>query len=190
MTSRRLMLLALTLLISAYALAANIPAGTRLTVRITDQLSSGRAHVGQSFDGVLVRNAVVNGKTVAKAGTPVRGKVTHVKPSGRLHHPGEITVRLTSIALKEGHVPLSTTAFRRIGKSHTKSNVTKIGGGAAAGTVIGALAGGGKGAAIGAGVGAAAGTGAAAATGKTEAVIPAESTAVFTVTSSSSARRR
>jgi hypothetical protein len=52
--------------------------------------------------------------------------------------------------------------------------VTKIGGGAAAGAIIGAIAGGGKGAAIGAGVGAVAGTGVAAATGKQPAELESE----------------
>src|SRR5207302_1565893 len=60
------------------------------------------------------------------------------------------------------------------GESHTKSNVTKIGGGAALGAMIGAMAGGGKGAGIGAGVGAAAGTGVAAGTGKKPAEVRSE----------------
>jgi hypothetical protein len=64
-----------------------------------------------------------------------------------------------------------------------KSNATKIGGGAAAGAIIGAIAGGGKGAAIGTLAGAGAGTGVAAATGKQEAVIPAERAVTFTVAS-------
>jgi len=60
------------------------------------------------------------------------------------------------------------------GESHAKSNVTKIGGGAAMGALIGAIAGGGKGAGIGAGVGAAAGTGVAAGTGKKPAEVQSE----------------
>jgi hypothetical protein len=88
-----------------------------------------------------------------------------------------VTLRLTSI----GNQAVHTTAVSRQGKSHTKSNVTKIGGGTAAGALIGGLAGGGKGALIGAGAGAAAGTGVAAATGKQEAVIPAEAALSFTV---------
>ena len=75
---------------------------------------------------------------------------------------------------------VTTGPVARQGKSHTKSNVTKIGGGAAAGALIGGLAGGGKGAAIGTLAGAGAGTGVAAATGKQEAVIPAESALTFT----------
>jgi hypothetical protein len=70
-------------------------------------------------------------------------KVTYVNRSGRLYKPGAL---LTSI---NGETVYSSRVSRR-GKSHTKSNATKIGGGA------GALAGGGKGAAIGAGADAAA----------------------------------
>ena len=138
----------------------------------------------KAFDGTLLNDVVANGHTVARSGSAVRGKVTYVKPSGRLHAPGQLTLRLTSVAGQ----PVRSTSVHIEGKSHTKSNVTKIGGGAAAGAVIGALAGGGKGAAIGSVVGAGAGTGVAAATGKEEAVFPAESTVTFTTTASTAAR--
>jgi hypothetical protein len=111
----------------------------------------------------------------------VKGKVTNAKPSGRLQGSGLLTLRLTSI----GDTPVTSSPRTFRGESHTKSNVTKIGGGTAAGAVIGGLAGGGKGAAIGAGVGAAAGTGAAAYTGKKEAAVPAETVMSFTVSSAS-----
>ena len=83
---------------------------------------------------------------------------------------------------------LSTSGFREKGKSHTKSNVTKIGGGAAAGALIGGVAGGGKGALIGTAAGAGAGTGLAAATGKEEAVIHAETAIAFTTTANVAAK--
>jgi uncharacterized membrane protein len=112
-----------------------------------------------------------------------------VKSSGRVHEPGRVTIRLTSIQLAEGKtLPVSTSGFHAKGKSHTKSNVTKIGGGAAAGALIGGLAGGGKGALIGTAVGAGAGTGVAAATGKQEAVIHAETAITFTTTGNAIAR--
>jgi hypothetical protein len=68
------------------------------------------------------------------------------------------------------------------------SNVTKVGGGAAAGALIGGLAGGGKGALIGTAVGAGAGTGVAAATGKEEAVIRTETAITFTTTANATAK--
>ncbi len=183
MTKRIATGIALLLFAVSMAAAQGIPSGAHISVRLTSALSSGTARTGEAWEGALARDVVVNGKTVARAGTPVRGKVTYVKPSGRLHAPGELTLRATAV----GSQAVQTSAVHSKGKSHTKSNVTKIGGGAAAGAVIGALAGGGKGAAIGSLAGGAAGTGVAAYTGKQEAVLPSESVLAFTVTSSSSA---
>jgi hypothetical protein len=175
--------------LGVFASAQAVPAGTRITVRTDSQINSASAHVGQSFHANLVKDLVVNGKTVAKAGAPAKGKITYAKSSGRLHAPGQVTIRLTSIELRNGKtLPVSTSGFHSKGKGHTKSNVTKIGGGAAAGALIGGLAGGGKGALIGTAVGAGAGTGVAAATGKQEAVIHAETAITFITTGNAIAR--
>ncbi|HYX70555.1 MAG TPA: hypothetical protein VE825_15580, partial [Terriglobales bacterium] len=147
MTSRAAKTFFLVLALATAAAAATLPAGTHVTVRTASAISSGTAHSGEMFDATLVNNIVVNGQTIAKAGAPVKGRVTYARPSGRLSKPGLVTVRLVSISGQTVH----TSPVSRQGKSHTKSNVTKIGGGAAAGTVVGALVGGGKGAAIGAG---------------------------------------
>lgn len=168
------------LLLAAVAAAETIPAGAHITVRVASTISSGTAHSGQAFDANLTRNLVVNGKTIARAGAPVRGKVTYAKTSGRLHDPGLLTLRLTAVEVDGRMVPVSTSSYHAEGKSHKKSNLTKIGGGSAAGALIGAFAGGGKGAAIGAAAGAGAGTGLAAATGKQEAEVPAETALSFT----------
>jgi len=175
-TKRILTVAILVALAATFALAADFPAGTKFTVRTSSELSSGSATAGQAWEGVLAKDVVVNGKIVAKAGAPVRGKVTSAKSSGRLHAPGQLAVRLLTVDGRS----VATGSLYRKGKSHTKSNATKVGGGAAAGALIGALAGGGKGAAIGTLAGAGAGTGVAAATGKMEAIIPAEATLVFT----------
>ena len=173
----------LTLLLAiatSWASAATIPAGSHATVRLNTSLSSATAHTGEVWGGTLTHDIVDHGKVVVHAGAPVKGKVTYVNRSGRLHKPGALTLRLSSI---NGETVYSSRVTRE-GKSHTKSNATKIGGGAGAGALIGAVAGGGKGAAIGAGAGAAAGTGVAAATGKQEVRIPAESVLTFTITGS------
>src|SRR5256885_15434081 len=188
---RKSMMLAMLLMIAASRVfAVSIPAGSHATVRINTSLSSATAHKEEAWSGTLTSDIVSNGKVVAKAGAPVKGKVTYVNRSGRLHKPGALSLRLTSI---NGEAVYSSRVSRQ-GKSHTKSNATKIGGGAGAGALIGALAGGGKGAAIGAGAGAAAGTGVAAYTGKQQAVIPSEALVAFTITngsaSSASLRKR
>jgi hypothetical protein len=171
------------------ASAQTVPAGTHITVRTDSQINSATGHVGQSFRANLTRDLVVNHRVIAKSGAPAKGKVTYVKSSGRLHAPGQLTIRLISIQLQNGKtLPVSTTGFHSKGKSHTKSNVTKIGGGAAAGALIGGVAGGGKGALIGTAVGAGAGTGVAAATGKEEAVIHAETALTFTTRADATAK--
>ena len=180
---RRILLIATLLLAAAFAIAQTIPAGTRVTIRTGSEISSGTAQAGQTFEGSLARNLVFIGKKLFLSGSTVRGKVTLAKSSGRLHAPGQLSIRLTSIQANGHSIPVTSSAYRVTGKSHTKSNATKIGGGAAAGAIIGALAGGGKGAAIGTLAGAGAGTGVAAATGKQEAVIPAEHAVTFTIAS-------
>jgi hypothetical protein len=183
MTPRRLFTtLALVL---AFAITTFAQTGTKVTIRLGQELSSATAKAGEKFEGSLARSVTVNGKTF-KAGTPVAGVVTAANPSGRLSKPGLLSLRLTAIDV----TPVRTLAISREGQSHTKSNATKIGGGAAAGTVIGAIAGGGKGAAIGALAGGAAGTGAAAYTGKKDVVLPAETALTFTTRSAAASTHK
>jgi hypothetical protein len=178
--SRSLLLALLLMLAASLASAATIPAGSHATVRLNTSLSSATARTGEVWSGTLTHDITEHGKVAARAGAPVKGKVTYVNRSGRLHKPGALTLRLSSI---NGETVYSSAVSRK-GKSHTKGNVEKIGGGTAAGALIGGLAGGGKGAAIGAAAGAGAGTGVAAATGKEEVRIPAESVLTFTITGS------
>jgi len=154
--------------------AVTIPAGTQITVRMIDSLNSETAQPGQTFRGSLEYPVVVNGKEVIARGADVEGRVLTARKSGRLSDPGVLELELTSVGSGSKMTAVTTEPFRIKGESHTKSNVTKIGAGAALGAVIGGIAGGGKGAAIGAGAGAAAGTGVAAATGKKNAVVESE----------------
>src|SRR2546421_11088340 len=137
MLGKSLKIASLLLLMAAIAAAQSIPAGTKVTVRMGSGINSGTARSGKKFDATLARDLVVNGKTLAKAGAPAHGKVTYAKSSGRLHDPGELSLRLISVEVKGRNVPGSTTAFPATGKSHTKSNPTNIGGGGPAGAASG-----------------------------------------------------
>ncbi len=161
-----------------------ISTGTVLQVRVIENLSSASAKAGQVFHGTLTEPVVSGGKTLYAKGADVTGKVVSAKGSGRLSDPGVLVLTLTSVSDSTHTTNVTTDPFEIKGQSHTKSNVTKIGGGAAAGAVLGAIIGGGKGAAIGAGAGAAAGTGVAAATGKKEASVESEAILSWRVASS------
>jgi len=158
----------------------DIPPGTSIKVRIIDQLSSEESEAGDIFHGTLDEPIQANGKELYPRGADVSGRVSDVHRSGRLSDPGELDLVLTTVS--SGRVAFSVAVQPLVikGESHAKSNVGKIGGGAALGAVIGAIAGGGKGAAIGAGAGGAAGAGAAAATGKRAAIVKPETVLTFT----------
>ncbi|MGC2185881.1 MAG: hypothetical protein WA637_21610, partial [Terriglobales bacterium] len=138
-----------------------IPAGTSIRVRMIDNLSSEQTQMGDTFRGTLDEPIAVNGRTLYPKGADVIGRVTDVHPTGRLTEPGELDLVLNTVSSGTVAESIHVEPLVIKGESHSKSNVTKIGGGAALGAVIGAIAGGGKGAAIGTLAGGAAGTGAA-----------------------------
>jgi hypothetical protein len=163
--------------LAGLALGARIPAGTVVSVRLGQTISSDRAHSGERWRGTVQDRVVVNGRTVARRGDPVRGRVVTAKASGRLAGAALLELQLTSV----NGIRVITETVSSEGKGHKGRNAKAIGGGAVAGAIIGALAGGGKGAAIGAGAGAAVGTGGAAVTGKKDISFPVETILDFTV---------
>jgi hypothetical protein len=162
-----------------------IPSGTRISVRMIDKLSSEQNQTGDTFHGTLDEPIEVNGRQLYPKGADVIGRVTDVHPTGRLSEPGELDLVLNTVSSGTVAASIHVQPLVIKGESHSKGNVTKIGGGAALGAVIGAIAGGGKGAAIGTVAGGAAGTGAAAATGKKPALVDPEAILTF-VTSTTS----
>jgi hypothetical protein len=159
--------------------ALEIPAGTTIRVRMIDRLSSEQSQIGDTFHGTLDEPIEVKGRQLYPSGADVMGRVTDVHPTGRLSEPGELDLVLNTVSAGTVAASIHVEPLVIKGESHSKSNVTKIGGGAALGAVIGAIAGGGKGAAIGTLAGGAAGTGAAAATGKRPATVDSEAVLTF-----------
>ena len=156
-----------------------VPEGTLIPVTLDQTLSSEDNNTGDGFDASVSAPIVVGGKTIIPQGARVRGVVVDAQSSGRLKTPGRLELTLTSIEVGGSRYDIDTGDSTRVGKSHTKHNVIFIGGGTAAGAIIGAVVGGGKGAAIGGAIGAGGGTAAAAATGKMDVRLPAETRLSF-----------
>jgi len=140
-----------------------VPAGTQLSVRLNDPLSSETNKVGDSFHGTLSAPIVVDGETAIPSGADVIGRVANVQSAGRFAGQSVLTLELTSLSVNGRTYNLQTNQWSRSGKGEGKSTATKVGIGTAAGAVLGGIIGGGRGAAIGAASGAGAGTGVAAA---------------------------
>lgn len=151
-----------------------IPAGTSITVRLQQSLSSASAAPGERFEAVIDEPIVVQDRVVVPVGSLATGHVVVARHSGRLHHPGELGLALDSVTVGQENIPLATASVVARGRSHKKRNWAFIGGGTGGGALIGALAAGGKGALIGSGIGAAAGTTTAFVTGKKDVAFGSE----------------
>ena len=151
-----------------------IPAGTPITVRLQESLSSRSAVPGERFEAELDEPLVLQDRVVAPVGTMVTGHVVVARRSGRLHHPGELGLTLDYLTVGQQNVPLATSHVVARGGSHKKRNWAWIGGGGAGGALIGGLAAGGKGALIGGPIGAVAGTTTAFITGKKDVTFSSE----------------
>ncbi len=153
--------------------------GDTLTIRLNSELNSGKNTAGTRFFGIVEQSVTYNGKTLVPKGAAVEGYIREASTSGRLAGKAQFFLHLDGLSIGGKRYSITTQPEVRSGVGHRKRNTTIIGGGAVAGTIIGAMAGGGKGAAIGAVTGAAAGTGGAVATGKKEILIPAETVLTF-----------
>lgn len=168
------------MMLAALAHAGTLPSETQIQVTLDQSVSSKTARPGDMVSGSVARDVTAGGRVLIPRGSPAKMKVTTVQASGKLSTPAKLYLRLQSVTVRGKNYTLSTMQEGLTAGSKAKRNTVFIGGGAAAGAIIGALAGGGKGAVIGALAGGAAGTAGAATTGKKDVEFPAETRLVFT----------
>ncbi len=138
-----------------------LPAGTVLSVRLGETLSTDHNYTGDTFRATLLTPVIMDGFVIADKGSKVLGRVVNAQPAGHLTNTAGLRLAVTEINTTDGQrVQVQTNVFDRRGPSNAGQDMAKIAGGAALGAIIGGVTGGGKGAAIGAGAGGAAGTGA------------------------------
>jgi hypothetical protein len=174
----------------APAPAANIPAtltlpaGSSVSIRVNQWLSSDRNVIGDTFNGSLSQPIVVNGVVIAGRGAPVTGEVTEVNKqhSDTQSHLG---LKLTGVTLMNGQqAAVQSDSMERTGNSATGGQQAgTIAGTTAVGAGIGAVAGGGIGAAIGAVAGLATGGAIASATKNRPTEVYPETMLTFKLTS-------
>ncbi|MBI3406224.1 MAG: hypothetical protein HY046_12295 [Acidobacteria bacterium] len=159
-----------------------IPEGTAIAVRLDNALTSASNKPGDEFMASVSMPIEVDGKPIIPKGAMVHGKLVNAKESGRLSGVASLSLELSSVEVEGKPYDIQTATITHTGSSHTKRNAGFIGGGAAAGALIGGIAGGGKCAAIGAAAGAGAGTGGAAITGKKDITLGPETALSFKLT--------
>jgi hypothetical protein len=131
-----------------------IPAGTFVTVRVDQFLSSDKNQAGDGFSATLSRPLVADGFVIARRGQTLGGQVTEAQKAGRVKGVSRLAVQLIALTLVDGQqVPIETELDNLKGPTSNGRDAAAMGGTTITGAAIGAAAGGGVGAGIGAGAG-------------------------------------
>lgn len=131
---------------------SSIPAGTPLMISLDSAISTREHASGHRFSASLESDLAINGQLIAKAGSPVYGKVLQSEQAGRLAGKSSLTIALTDITVNGQRVAIQTNAFNGLGDAQGKNTVKKAAGGAAIGGLINGSDGAKDGAKVGAGL--------------------------------------
>ncbi|HTP85558.1 MAG TPA: hypothetical protein VMJ34_01360 [Bryobacteraceae bacterium] len=131
-----------------------LPAGTWVSFRVNQPISSDHSQQGDAFMGTLAEPLVSNGIVIARRGQTVEGRVTLAQKAGRVSGTSKLGVEITEIGIADGQqINVHTQMVERRGDTSYGRDATAIGATTATGAIIGA----GVNDGVGAGVGAAAG---------------------------------
>ena len=151
-----------------------LTAGPTFVASLQSTIDTGKNKAGEKISLRTLEPARVNEMDVVPAGATINGEITHIDPAGRIAGGAELTLRFTELVMPDGKsYAISCDPYRQTGKGEGKSSALQIGGGAAAGALVGGLLGGKKDIGKGAAAGAVVGTGVAVATKGDQIVLPA-----------------
>lgn len=141
-----------------------VDSGTRIRVRMEDQISSKVSQVGDYFNTRVVEPVYSNtGVVVVPVGSTIVGRVDAVTKAKKGGDPGTIDVSFVEVRLPNGTSKAINGSLTSLDSDDAKSDnegsasgddrkndkIIFIGGGAAGGAILGGIIGGGKGAVIG-----------------------------------------
>ena len=151
-----------------------IPAGTKIPAALKNAISTKSNHEDDPIYAQSTFPVVINDRVVVPAGTYIQGRISAIKPAGRLKGRAEVLVHFTTLIYPSGYTVLLPGAIDTApdvdnakvkdkegtiqGDGDKAKTAGTIAAPSAQGAVIGAVTRGGEGALIGAGIGGAVGT--------------------------------
>jgi hypothetical protein len=167
---------------TTHAASILVPAGTTISVRMTNALDSKTNRTGEIFRATVDSPLAVNGKIVVPKGAEAIGRVTEAASSHRFSFKGRplVAVELTALNFEGKSVAVRTGAYQQSGVPRGKQSAIIIGGSTLLGVVAGVIGGAPW---LGTRVGAAAGMAVQTVRGPGQVRIPAESVVLFTLQS-------
>lgn len=166
--SRSLLAGCLALLVAACGAASGtdrieVDAGTTLTANLDQELSTATASKGDAVSATVTAPVTgEDGAVLIPSGARLQGEVTGVRDEGSREKPAYLAVQFDQLEVRGSTVSIDSSEVVEVNpaiESETHDEAAKIGGGAAAGAILGGLiTGEAEGAVAGGIVGAAAGT--------------------------------
>ncbi len=142
----------------AEAPSVTMASGTAVKVEVTAAITSETAHAGDAWTGTVKDNIIVGDRVLIPAGSTVNGVVRASTPAKKGDR-AMLLLGVSSVNVNGKDIAVSASTDSIVAGSTRARNLGAIGGGAAAGAVIGhAIGGSGKGSVIGALIGGAATT--------------------------------
>lgn len=158
----------------ASATQITIPAGTKIPIALKNTISTKANHEGDPIYAQTTFPVVISDNIVIPPGTYVQGKISSIKPAGRIKGRAEVLIHFTTLIYPSGYTVMLPGSIENApsvdngkvkdkegtikGDSNAGKTATTIAGPAADGALTGAVIRGGEGALIGAGIGGAVGT--------------------------------
>jgi hypothetical protein len=135
-----------------------LPAGTDMSVRLEQALSSRTARVEDRFEATVARPIYVDGRIVVPDGSRIQGTVTEVQRAERPARGGRLNLAFNRLLLDDGTTVDLNARLVEVKENLGSGGTAKKGAiGAAIGGVLGSVLGGTKGAIVGAVLGGAGG---------------------------------
>ena len=114
-----------------------VPAETEADIQLLSGIHSRVSHVGDPFAATLVHPITVGGQVVLPAGSLIGGRITYIRPAGRLRRPAELGLRFELVTLPDGqNQPISAllTSLHALPRTNTAVDSEGILKGTGAGT--------------------------------------------------------
>jgi hypothetical protein len=100
-----------------------VPAETEAKIQLLSGIHSGVSHVGDPFAAQLVNPISVGGQIVLPAGSLIGGRITSIRPAGRMRRAAELGLRFELVTLPDGkEQPISAllTEMQPLPRTHTE----------------------------------------------------------------------
>lgn len=116
-----------------------VPSGTAMIVRFLDELSSATAQVGDTFSAEVVLPVEFEGNVVIPTGSMVTGTVTEANAANRFGGIARLSLAFDGLRTPAGDQAAIAATLVEETRGEKKKDAARIGGGAAAGALLGRI---------------------------------------------------